>query len=166
MSTKRTYFSEATGWRLTKKGWILPNGTFQPISGWHYQWLLDNAASVKKKFKLDVGTVACAPDSPDYDTCLRQMALEKGFIRVNYEATNGCVTFEGQYRFLTDAAKAAILGVVRDNAADIYSIRVSLFDRKWAVTTKTVQVFDVDDVDKANRIPFISETASLLLFRE
>jgi hypothetical protein len=106
---------------LTSKMWILPNGKPVSLDTWHYRWVLANK-TLMAKFGLDVSKL------PDDESVVRIAALKKGLFRVNYEHTNGTITFEGLKSKKNKYIKDAIFVIIMDNLKSIDRVKLNLFD--------------------------------------
>jgi hypothetical protein len=134
-----------------KKAWILPNGEVQQLGGtWHHEWLADNR-DVAKKFGLDK-----VPQFQGNDIeGVREAALQKGFVRVNFGVNNGLLTIEGRAKDWRKI-RPAMEQLVEKNLDDVYSVKVLLFDDKIAkvVDSEEQRIFNFEDHEKMDHLPF------------
>ena len=143
--------SYSSGPGLTSKAWILPDGKLQTFGSQHYQFLLDNPGIVKS---FGVKMPANKEDDP-----IRHAALRAGFFRVNYEQRGGSLTIEGVKSKLTRNIKDAIIMLFVRSGEQIYSVQIALFaDNMGTYETRSAQLFRLDDREKVNHIPFITES--------
>ena len=138
--------------KLTAKMWIFPDGKVQSLNLWHYRWLQANP-KVAAKYGLNVAKL------PDEEQPVRLAALKVGFVRVNYELRDGTITIESNVRHWTSKIKDSVFMLVADNVESIYNIRISLLDDKGNVKKQAyAQLFQYDDKEKLDHIPFITES--------
>lgn len=147
-------FSEFKSHGGTSKMWIDPKNRPIPLDGMHYEWLMENAAFVRKAFNL--------PDMPKFgvhdEQAARIWALMNGFTRVNYNPRNGNVTFDTCEKFWTPKRQDVCSMIIADNADDLYSITVNVYsdDGKQLVRDGTQDVKSLDDAAaKVEAIPFV-----------
>ncbi len=153
---KKSLFAETSA--LTSKGWILPNSEFVPLQGdLHSSFLLSKADELKKAFGIDFSKY---PDT-DANEGPRIPALNKGFARVNYERASGTLTIEANAAHWSKATRDSIFSIVADNAAKIDNIKIALLDDKANIKKyDSSQLFQYDDKEKLEHIPFVSESSS------
>ena len=136
-----------TGAGKTNKGWITPDHKFIPLPGWHYEYILAHGA------EYDINTEGLGQQDEQE---IRLLALDKGFVRVNYEKNTGTITFEGNDKFWNGGAKSAVIEVVRANASRIDNIWVRTLNSKGRVVRMgSEQVFTLQDKEKVNHIPLL-----------
>lgn len=134
-----------------KKAWVLPNGEVAQLGGdWHHQWLADNP-EIAKKYGLTV------PEFTGNDTeNVREDAMRKGFIRVNYGVNNGTLVIEGRAKDWRKI-KSTMENMVESNIDDVDNVTVHLFDDKISkvMDSETRRLFVHDnDADKMANLPF------------
>jgi len=131
-----------------KKAWILPDGTPVQLGGkWHHQWLAEN----KDVIGLDV------PPFEGTDTAgVREKALQKGFVRVNYTVRSGSMNVEARAADWPNQ-KEAIRSMVEANAPDLDNIHISLTNEAGdkVIRSESAKLFELDDADKMSRIPLM-----------
>lgn len=134
-----------------KKAWVLPNGEVQQLGGtWHHEWLAENP-EIAKKYGLTV------PEFTGNDAeNVREDALRKGFIRVNYGINNGTLVLEGRAKDWRKI-KSSMEQMVESNIDDVDNVTVHLFDDKIerVLDSETRRLFVHDnDADKMANLPF------------
>jgi hypothetical protein len=130
--------------KLTSKMWILPDGTAKNISGWHYQWILDNRDKLQEKYGLDISHLPAEYyANTGKETEIRIAAIKSGFIRVNYEIRNGNLTLEGLASKYTKKIKDTVFMLILDNINDIGTININLFNDAVSsiVVNKSIPLF-------------------------
>ena len=138
---------------LTSKMWILPDGKAVSIGQQHYQWLQGHP-QVAAKFNLDVAAL------PDDDNAVRLAAINKGFVRVNYDYRGGRLTVEANRRYWTSKIKDAIFVLVADNVGAVDNMVVNLLnDTAMVAQHGYAQLFNYSDEEKLEHLPLISESA-------
>lgn len=135
------------------KAWILPSGEPVQLGGtWHHQWLSDNP-DVAAKYNLDVP----AFEGGDAEG-VREGALKAGFARVNYDNRNGTLIVEARARDWR-RVKGAVERMVESNLDGVDNMRVSLLDETATKTvdSQSAKLFNYDDAEKLQHLPFITE---------
>lgn len=134
-----------------KKAWIYPDGSVVSlIQSYHYYHILDELESIRKKYGITF-----SKEDLDDDTRCRKHCLSNGFCRVNYEISNGTITFELMKRFWIPSMLKVIKKIVSDNSNNIDKIAVNLFDDDWSYKGDSVFVFKIKNKDKTKHIPFL-----------
>lgn len=155
---KPTVAPPATGekrWRLTpggadgiSKAWVLPDG--QPMmlgATWHHD-ALARSQELQKKYDIDV------PNFTGADTeGVREMALQKGFVRVNYLGNSGTLVVEARQKDWRKQ-RQAIFDLVDANAGRIDNLEISLFNETADRVVKSTRerLFEKDDSEKATAV--------------
>lgn len=136
------------------KAWILPSGKIEQLGGkWHHAWLDENP-EVAQRYKLSVPKF----EGGDAEG-VREGALRKGFVRVNYGRNMGTLTVEARAKDWRHQ-KAAVEKLVEKNLDDIDNITVHLLDETASkvVDSDSERLFRHDeDVDKMANLPFITK---------
>lgn len=135
------------------KAWILPNGEIHQLGGqWHHAWLADNA-DVQTRYSL-----AIPPFTGTDSELVRESALKKGFVRVNYSRNRGALTIEARQKDWRKH-KPAIEKLVDANVSEIDSIVVSLLNETCdkVVASDSARLFELDDFEKLQNIPFVTK---------
>ncbi len=129
------------------KAWITPEGAPIQLGGQWHHYFMNSAPEVRAKYGLEV------EENQDAN---RIAALKKGFMRVNWNQSNGMLTVEGREKDWRKQ-RAAIRNFVDKNAGDIDSIRVILFDEpvKAVAQDESVKVFEMEDNEKAAHLPLL-----------
>lgn len=131
--------------RTGPTGWILPDKSFVSLAtAYHEQYLADNAPELNKKFGTKFGA------EPDVEE--RLAALNKGFVRVRYEARTGGLHIEAS----ADAwrkLKPAVVDHLLENEGQIDNLNVSLLDAKGQVVDSIrKRLVDVEGRERADKI--------------
>lgn len=129
------------------KAWILPNGKPVQLGGqWHHEFINENNA-LRKLYDLP------GNDSTEEN---RVSALQKGFVRVNYDQKTGRLTVEARTADWKKQ-KQSVQDFVEANADKIDHISVTLFDRpvEGIQHSEDVKVFQLEDNEKAANVPFL-----------
>lgn len=137
--------------KLTAKMWILPDGSVKSISGWHYQWIINNKDNLTKKYGLNLDI----PESEyENEQVVRISAIKSGFFRVNYEVRNGSLTIEGLGDKFGKRIKDAIFMLVMENMEQIGYFNINLFNSKVdsLVFSKSIPLFRYNDQDKLSAL--------------
>lgn len=135
------------------KAWILPTGEPVQLGGkWHHQWLSENP-DVATKYNLDVP----AFEGGDAEG-VREGALKKGFVRVNHAQSSGTLTIEARAKDWRKV-KSAVERLVESNLDNIDNMTVHLLDDAAVKTvdSQSAKLFEFDDAEKLQHLPFISE---------
>lgn len=138
------------------KAWILPNGKVEQLGGmYHHHWLAEHADGIAaaKKYGITVPPF----EGQDMDGP-REDALRKGFVRVNYNSTNGLLQIEARAKDWAKQ-KGQVQQIAESNIEGIDKMKVSLLDDKGTTLedSKIASLFEYDDKDKLEHLPFISE---------
>ena len=135
------------------KAWILPSGEVAQLGGtWHHQWLSENP-KVAERYGLTV------PKFDGTDTeGVREDALKKGFVRVNYSTNTGALTVEARAKDWR-RVKPAVERLAEANIGNLDRMTVHLLDEKAAkvVDSAEAKLFTYDDAEKMQHLPFITE---------
>ena len=135
---------------FSSKMWILPNGKPVSITDLHYRWLQQNP-EVALRFGLDLAAL------PNDDTTIRIAALNRGFVRVNYEINHGRLTIEANARHWTPRIKDAIFVVISGNLDAVDSMKVHLLNAKaFIVKSGCATLFNFKNREKLDHLPLIS----------
>lgn len=132
-----------TGGTFTK-AWVDPEGTLHQFgSQWHHDWL-NEQSKLRSKYGIPKGD----------DTVVRNAALKKGFLRVNYDKKNGKLVVEARSKDWPDHIEA-VRKLVDSNADKFDSMEVHLMsnDMKALDQTGRVSFLDVPAEDRATKIP-------------
>lgn len=137
----------------TSKMWILPDGKTVALKGlWHYQWILNNLASIKRKYKVDFS------DVDQEEQPIRIHAINNGFFRVNYERNGGTLTVEGNIGYFRGNIKDEIFMIVYDNLNSIDNININLMNHGGKVVKNGYSsLWGVPNKQKLDHIPLITE---------
>lgn len=137
--------------KLTAKMWILPDGSVKSISGWHYQWIIDNREELSRKYGLKTDDIPASYWSNSADEqVIRIAAVKSGFFRVNYEIRNGALTIEGCANKFGKRIKDAIFMLVMENMEQIGYFNINLFNDKVdsLLISKSIPLFQYSGQDK------------------
>lgn len=136
------------------KAWILPSGKIEQLGAqWHHAWLSDNP-EIAKKYNLTVPKF----EGGDAEG-VREGALRKGFVRVNYGRNTGTLTVEARAKDWRHQ-KAAVEKIVEKNLDDIDNMTVSLLNETASkvVDTDSEKLFRYDtDQEKLSNLPLITK---------
>ncbi len=144
----------------TSKMWIDPKNRPIPLDDMHYIWLRENAAYIRKAYKL--------PNMPEFgprdEIPARLWALKNGFTRVNY-TPNGTVTFETNKAFWDKKRQDVISMLIADNADQIDFIVVNVLNDDGSIYKDgTADVRGLDDVAAmVEAIPVIAKSQTKLI---
>jgi hypothetical protein len=139
---------------MTTKYWILPDGSLSLAGSLHSRWLLENP-SVATRFGLNLTGLTSDSD----DTKIRLMALNKGFVRMNYQDNGGLLTIEAGQLHWNVMIKDVIWNFVSDHVSTIDNVNVNILASNGRlVSSASTQLFLYDDDEKLNHIPLVSET--------
>lgn len=108
----------------TSKAWITPDGKTVTLTGWHAQWLNDNAREMLKYGLRGAKTMTDAPES-------KGKALAAGLGRVNL--ANGKLGAEFAENKFTPKAKDALLKTIEHNIGNIITVDISLLNKKGEI---------------------------------
>lgn len=136
------------------KAWVLPGGKVEQLAGsWHHEWLDQNKA-VQEKYGLEVP----AFEGGDAEG-VREQALKKGFVRVNYTRNTGTLTVEARAKDWRKQ-KGAVERLIEENIDDIDNVTVHLMDEsvQKVVDSASERLFNFDsDGEKLANLPFITK---------
>jgi len=128
------------------KAWVLPNGKVVNIGGqWHHEYLNENP-EVRKQYKL--------PDDETQDN--RIGAINKGFVRLSWDYSNGMLMVEARTKDWP-RQREAVRNFIDANASNIDRIGVSLLSGNKLEKLddyNEVSIFTLDDKEKAAMLPF------------
>lgn len=135
------------------KAWILPSG--EPIQLgeiWHHQWLANNP-EVAAKYKLEV-----PPFEGGDAEGVREAALKAGFARIHYTRNSGRFLVEARARDWRKI-KPTVERMVESNLDAIDNMTVTLLDETAGrvVDSQSAKLFNYDDAEKLQHLPFITE---------
>jgi hypothetical protein len=149
------FVDRATPFAAYKKAWILPNGQFVPVTaGLHSRALFSQSKEYARRFGLDLSDID--ENDPDSDQA-RIRAIKAGFVRINYEFNHGTITFELLKKYL-HRQRDAIFDAVENNAKSIDNISVGLMLDNGRWQTQAASVFRYPSREKADHIPFVTES--------
>ena len=134
------------------KVWILPDGApIQLGATWHHDWL-DKNKDVQKRYGLNVPKFT-GTDSEK----VREDALKKGFVRVNYLSNSGTLTVEATAQAWRKQ-KEAVRDLVDANLGKIDNMEVNLFNPTITkvVDSDSARLFEMSPEEKMNNLPLIS----------
>lgn len=133
--------------KLTAKMWIFPDGKVKSISGWHYQFIMNNSEKFAVKYGINVAHI---PATPENEQPIRIAAIKAGFFRVNYEIRSGALTIEGLGSKFHKKIKDAIFMLVMDNMEQIGYFNINLFNDKvdGFVLQKSIPLFKYNTEEK------------------
>lgn len=136
---------------LKPKIWMLPNEKIEQLStNVHEDYLADNHEELNKRF----GTKFDA--TPDQEN--RLPALNKGFVRIAYEANGGRLNIEANINRFTKGKRDKLFEFIADNLGKIDKISVSLLnDKGQTVKSDTRNLFTLPEEERLNNLPFISD---------
>jgi GNAT superfamily N-acetyltransferase len=139
------------------KSWILPSGAPAQLGGmWHHHFLAEDPQGIAAAKKAGI----TVPPFEGTDTeGVRESALRKGFVRVNYTQNSGTMTVEGRAKDWRKQ-KDSVMKMVESNIGDLDNIKVNVLDdaAKKVVDSGHSQLFNYDtDEEKLQHIPFITE---------
>lgn len=137
---------------MTSKAWILPDDRVVDLTMWHDRWLEQHAATLKKKFKLDVpqGT----------GEAVRLWALNHGFTRINYEHNGGRMTVETNRKWWTKKRRDSIWMFIFEHVGGIDNVTVNVLDDKGRVVKQGYTPFGWlrnSPEEKMDSLPLINE---------
>lgn len=136
------------------KAWVLPGGKVEQLGPqWHHDWLDKNKA-VQEKYGLEV-----PPFEGGDAEGVREAALKKGFVRVNYSRNTGTLTVEARAQNWR-RQKGAVEKLIEENLDDIDNVTVHLMDEnvQCVVDSASERLFNYDsDVEKMANLPFITK---------
>lgn len=136
------------------KAWVLPGGKVEQLGPqWHHDWLDKNKA-VQEKYGLEV-----PPFEGGDAEGVREAALKKGFVRVNYSRNTGTLTVEARAQNWR-RQKVAVEKLIEENLDDIDNVTVHLMDEnvQRVVDSASERLFNYDsDVEKMANLPFITK---------
>ena len=137
---------------FTSKMWILPDGRPVSIGSLHFRWLQTNP-NVALEFGLELASL------PDDDTAIRLAALNRGFVRVNYEIRYGRLTVEANSRFWTSRIKDAVFVIIARNLDALDSMQARLLDDKgFIIRSGFASLFNLPNKEKLEHLPLISQS--------
>lgn len=144
------------------KMWVLPSGEPIPLGGkWHHDWLAEHREEMKKRFKMEV------PEFPGQDVeGVREDALKRGFVRINYLKGSGTLVVEARARDWRHQ-KDSVEQIVESNLDNIDNITIHLLDDsvKKVVDSDSERLFRYDeDTEKLANIPFITKEEARFQF--
>jgi hypothetical protein len=136
---------------IKSKMWLLPDSTLVPLNtSYHEHWLSENRDALNERFGTKIPKDAGTED--------RLPALNKGFVRVTYENNSGRLGIEANSKQWSKATRDRLFEFIADNLGKIDNISVSLLDNNGNVQRHdTRQLFTLDESDKLNNLPFISD---------
>jgi hypothetical protein len=140
------------------KAWISPTGEPIQLGGmWHHHGLAEDpqAMAAAKAAGLKVPPF----EGTDSDQ-VRENAVNKGFVRVDYRKNSGRLTIEASADHWAKQ-KDAVRKLIEANLDDVDNLSLTLVDRKMkSVDSNHAKLFELDtDAEKLDAIPLLSESA-------
>jgi len=113
------------------KMWVLPDGEPVSIPGQHYQWALEHADYLNRRFSINLGDVRRRGD-----TAIRMHLLRHGCVRVNYEHKGGRLTLEAHHLHWGSRQIMGCRTIIRANLSDISFVLLHLLNNRCLIVEK------------------------------